>query len=151
MPRPLFSSGFPIHILYVTSEALTSVTVNIAVFWNMTLCSFIDAGFEVLTAVVTTSTIFWDMTPFSPLRVNRCYIPEDGTLPFHRCLPSVRIHGIAFQKKIIFKMLCAFIIASMCTTRLVCHVFRDLITQIRFGERSTSLHVHFLGRETQVS
>jgi hypothetical protein len=31
------------------------------------------AGFEVLTAVIIKSSIFWDITPYSPLKVNRCF------------------------------------------------------------------------------
>jgi hypothetical protein len=37
------------------------------------MLSIMPQEYEVLTAVVMKGSIFWDITPFSPLKVNRCF------------------------------------------------------------------------------
>jgi hypothetical protein len=37
-----------------------------------------NVGFEVLTAVDMQSSIIWNVTPCSPLKINRCFRPEDS-------------------------------------------------------------------------
>jgi hypothetical protein len=54
-------------------------------------------GFEVPTAVVMKSSILWDTTPCSPLKV-----------PLKRLLTFNGIHGVIFQKIVLFKRLAAW-------------------------------------------
>jgi hypothetical protein len=55
------------------------VTMTNAVFWDLTPCVYIEAGFEVSTAVTMTSAVFWDVATFGFI-VNRLF---GGTCALH--------------------------------------------------------------------